>query len=119
MFLIAQRPWPIRGCDALFSANTLHIMAWPRVVDLFEGLRDALAPDATVELYGPFNYAGRYTSDSNAAFDASLKRADPQRGIRDFEAVDALARGAGLALREDVAMPANNRCLVYGRVSLP
>jgi len=66
-----------------------------------------------VVLYGPFNYAGKFTSASNAAFDQSLRQASPQRGTRDFEAVAVLAEAAGLRLIEDVPMPANNRCLVW------
>jgi hypothetical protein len=66
-------------------------------------------------IYGPFNYAGRFTSESNAAFDASLKERGLHQGIRNFEAVDALAVTAGLTLIEDRAMPSNNRCLVWKR----
>ncbi|CAN5658277.1 class I SAM-dependent methyltransferase [soil metagenome] len=103
------------GFDAAFSANTLHIMSWPEVQALFAGLDMALADDATVVVYGPFNRDGAYTSDSNRAFDAMLRARDPASGLRDMEAVDALARAIGLRLCEDVAMPANNRCLVWRR----
>ena len=109
--------WPAGEFDAVFSANTLHIMGWPQVGALFKHLPEVLAPNAVVVVYGPFNYAGSFTSPSNAAFDASLKVGAPQMGIRDFEAVDTLARGAGLELLEDRAMPANNRCLVWQRVN--
>jgi SAM-dependent methyltransferase len=112
---VASGPWPAGPFDAIFSANTVHIMGWPDVEALFRGLPAAMAPDCTLAIYGPFNYAGRFTSDSNAAFDASLKAADPRRGIRDMEAVDALAAAIGLRLVDDVAMPANNRCLVWHR----
>lgn len=107
--------WPAQRFDAVFSANTLHIMSWEEVETLFARLPDVLAADAMVTIYGPFRYNGRHTSDSNAAFDASLKASVPHRGIRDFEAVDALAQGIGLRLVEDRAMPANNRCLVWRR----
>ena len=66
-------------------------------------------------LYGPFNYGGAYTSESNARFDQWLKERDPQSAIRDFEAVDGLGRAAGMNLVEDNAMPANNRLLVWRR----
>ncbi len=112
---VAERSWPVRGFDAVFSANTLHIMGWPEVEAMFAGLPAALEVNATVVLYGPFNYAGKFTSASNAAFDQSLRQAAPQRGIRDFEAVATLAAAAGLRLVEDVPMPANNRCLVWRR----
>lgn len=99
--------------DAIFTANTLHIMHWAEVQRLFELLPGLMAGNALLVVYGPFNYKGHFTSDSNAQFDASLRSTDPLRGIRDFEAVDALARAAGLTLREDRAMPANNRCIVW------
>ena len=92
-------------------------MAWPEVQRLFATLPALLAPGAVLTVYGPFNYRGAFTSPSNATFDASLRADRPQRGIRDFEAVDALARAAGLTLVEDRAMPANNRCLTWRRSS--
>ena len=76
----------------------------------------ALAGLETLCLYGPFNYGGRPTSPSNARFDAMLRSRDPASGLRDFEAIRALAARAGLALGEDNAMPANNRLLVFERV---
>ncbi len=101
--------------DAAFSANTLHIMAWPEVQALFAGLDTALADDAAVVIYGPFNRDGAYTSDSNREFDAMLRARDPASGLRDLEAVDGLARAIGLRLCADVVMPAHNRCLVWRR----
>jgi hypothetical protein len=111
--------WSVEGknqFDAVFSANTLHIMEWAQVEAFFAGVGSLLqARGATLAVYGPFNYDGDYSSDSNRAFDGWLKARDPCSGIRDFEAVDALARGIGLHLLDDVAMPANNRCLVWRR----
>lgn len=101
--------------DAAFSANVLHIVAWPLVEAMFAGLDAVLEDGATVAVYGPFNYGGAYSSDSNREFDAWLQARDPRSGIRDFEAVDALARATGLRLVDDVAMPANNRTLVWRR----
>jgi SAM-dependent methyltransferase len=117
---VARGPWPTQPFDAprfdaAFSANSLHIMGWPEVEALFAGLDAVLAPDATLVVYGPFNYGGDYTSDSNREFDGWLQARDPRSAIRDFEAVDALANAIGLQLRADVAMPANNRCLVWRR----
>lgn len=105
--------WPNGPFDALFSANTLHIMGWEGVVSLFARLPEVLAPGAVVAIYGPFNYGGSYTSDSNAAFDGWLKARDPASGIRDSEAVQRLAGAAGLLPLVDHAMPANNRLLVW------
>lgn len=124
---VAVGPWPAplpalpparkrqRTFDAAFTANSLHIMGWPEVEAFFAGLATALADDATLAVYGPFNYAGTFSSDSNRAFDASLRARDPRMGIRDIEAVDALARAIGLRLVDDVAMPANNRGVVWRR----
>jgi cyclopropane fatty-acyl-phospholipid synthase-like methyltransferase len=108
-------PWPRQRFDAAFSANTLHILAWAEVERLFAGLATVLEVGAKLVIYGPFNYGGRYTSESNARFDQWLKAEDPMRGIRDFEAVEALAADIGLTLLEDRAMPANNRCLIWLR----
>lgn len=107
--------WPAQVYDAVFSANTLHIMSWAQVEQFFAALPAVLSADAKLLIYGPFNYGGEFTSASNAAFDAQLKAQDPQRGIRDFAAVDALARAIGLTLLSDQTMPANNRCLLWQR----
>jgi SAM-dependent methyltransferase len=110
--------WPAAvddGWDAVFTANTLHIMGWPEVERLFAALPSITSPDALLIAYGPFNRGGRSTGPGNAAFDASLRAADPARGVRDAEAVDALARSAGFVALEDRAMPADNRCLVWRR----
>lgn len=109
-------PWPAQPVyDAVFSANTLHIMSWDEVQQLFASLDTVLGGDAKAVIYGPFNYNGRFTSASNAAFEQWLKSVAPHRGIRDFEAVQALAAGIGLRLLEDREMPANNRCLIWQR----
>ena len=113
---VARRElWPLPRFDAVYSANTLHIMGWGEVEQFFAMLGHVLEPAGTLIVYGPFNYGGRYTSESNAAFDAQLRADDSKRGIRDFEAVDALARAQGFTLVADIAMPANNRCLVWKR----
>lgn len=101
--------------DAVFSANTLHIMGWPEVQALFAGLATVLADDAVLAVYGPFNVGGDFSSESNREFDGWLKARDPRSGIRDSEAVDALAEAIGLRLIADHAMPANNRMRVWRR----
>jgi cyclopropane fatty-acyl-phospholipid synthase-like methyltransferase len=107
--------WPRGKFDAIFSANTLHIMSWPNVERMFGGVARVATKDAIVAIYGPFNYAGRFTSESNASFNDWLQARDPQMAIRDFEKVNALADSIGLQLIADVAMPANNRTLVWRR----
>jgi hypothetical protein len=110
---VAERPWDVRKVDGVFTANTLHIMHWPQVEALFAGLPAVAKPGTVLAVYGPFRYGGEYTSGSNASFDALLQARDPGSGIRDFEAVDALARAAGFAHRADHRMPANNQLLVW------
>lgn len=114
---VSQTAWRAGRYDAVFSANTLHIMSWIEVQQCFEGIGDVLEPGGKLAIYGPFNYNGAFTSESNARFDGWLKSRDPHSGVRDFEAVDALAQAQGLVLQQDVAMPANNRTLVWQRVN--
>lgn len=104
---------PAGRFDAVFTANTLHIMAWDEAQRLFALLPGLLQNRGRLTVYGPFNEGGRFTSDSNAAFDAALRAGATHRGIRDFEAVDALAQAAGLSLVENRPMPANNRCVTW------
>jgi SAM-dependent methyltransferase len=116
LLLDVNGPWPQDQFDAVFTANTLHIMSWPEVGKLFAGLDRILRKeDAIIAVYGPFNYGGRFTSPSNEAFESWLKQQSPVSGIRDFEAVNALAAGIGFTLAEDRAMPANNRLLFWTR----
>jgi SAM-dependent methyltransferase len=110
---VLRQPWPAVRGDAVFSANTLHIMSWPAVEALFAGLPRILDPGGVLAIYGPFKYGGQFTTPSNAAFDAMLRERDPDSGLRDFESVNALANAAGLELQADHAMPANNQLLVW------
>jgi cyclopropane fatty-acyl-phospholipid synthase-like methyltransferase len=112
---VRAHPWPVERVDAVFSANTLHIMAWDAVEHFFRGVGEVLATPGVLCVYGPFRYHGGYTSDSNAEFDRFLRRRDPSSGIRDFEALERLAAAAGLALAADHVMPANNQTLVWRR----
>jgi len=108
--------WPERSdlnIDAIFSANSVHIMSWENVIDFFKNAGKLLPNKGLLVLYGPFNYAGQYTSESNARFDNWLKQRDPKSGIRNFEDIDKLAQQAGLMLQNDFSMPANNRILCW------
>ena len=102
--------------DAIFSANTLHIMSWPLVQSFFKLAEKTLTESGVLCIYGPFNYQGNYSSESNANFDLSLKARDEKSGIRDFEAVCQLASKAGFSLKENVAMPANNQILIFHKI---
>jgi cyclopropane fatty-acyl-phospholipid synthase-like methyltransferase len=107
--------WPNAHFDAVFSANSLHIMPWEAVELFFAGVGSVLEAGGILAVYGPFNYRGSYTSDSNRDFDGWLKQRSALSGIRDFEAVDRLANGIGCQLVKDHTMPANNRLLVWRR----
>jgi cyclopropane fatty-acyl-phospholipid synthase-like methyltransferase len=112
---VRMQPWPVDSFDGVFSANALHFMAWSCVEQFFRGVGETLKNEGVLCVYGPFRYAGEYTSDSNARFDQHLKQMDVQKGIKDFEAVDQLAKAQRLKLVQDVAMPANNQILVWRR----
>ena len=110
---VKQAVWPMRTVDAVFTANTLHIMSWAEVRELFRGLGDTLGSGGIFCVYGPFRYDGRYTSESNRDFDQMLQERDPLSGLRDFVAISALAAQYGLGLRVDHDLPANNRLLEF------
>ena len=110
---VSDASWPVSGVDAIFNANTVHIISWPEVERMFASIGRVIAPGGCVCLYGPYNYDGNFTSDSNARFDAWLKLRDPNSGVRDFEAVNRLAASHGLYLLRDIAMPSNNRMLIW------
>jgi SAM-dependent methyltransferase len=110
---VRQAVWPLRAVDAMFTANTLHIMSWLEVMALFHGIGTVLAPGGVLCIYGPFRYQGRYTSDSNRDFDRMLQERDPESGMRDVDAITSLARQYGMELAADHDLPANNRLLVF------
>lgn len=103
------------GYDAVFSANTAHIMSRGQVERMFAGVGRLLRVGGLFALYGPFSRQGRHTSESNAAFDRSLRQRDPRSGVRDLDDLQGFAACAGLVLEEDLAMPVNNRTLIWRR----
>ena len=110
---VNARPWNCDTYDAVFTANSLHIMPASSVEQFFGEVAVHLTPNAKLFVYGPFKYGGEFTTPSNANFDLWLKDRDPQSGVRDFEWVDSLASSVGLKLIEDNSMPANNQLLVW------
>lgn len=110
---VSKSTWPSTAFDAVFSANSFHIMSKRNVEDFFDKVGTVLNTGAIVMIYGPFNYAGKFTSESNASFDNWLKQRDPLSGIKDFEWCNELAEKAGLTLIDDIEMPVNNRILVW------
>jgi cyclopropane fatty-acyl-phospholipid synthase-like methyltransferase len=115
--LDVTQPWPllVSDIDAIFSANTLHIMSKPMVEAFFAGVGSVLLNSGSLAVYGPFNYQGQFTSDSNQQFNLWLQHNNPDSGIRDIEWICQLAQQQGLILQEDIAMPANNRLLHFSK----
>ncbi len=106
-------PWPGRSYETAYSANTAHIMPWDAVIAMFAGVSAHLLANARFCLYGPFNIDNRFTSDSNALFDAHLRAEDSQMGIRDMAAIETLANLHHMQLEQKLVMPANNFILVF------
>jgi cyclopropane fatty-acyl-phospholipid synthase-like methyltransferase len=115
---VKQAVWPLRRVDAVFTANTMHIMAWPEVMAMYRGIGAVLTSGGVMCAYGPFRYHGRHTSSSNEAFDRMLQERDPLSGLRDMEDLTALAAQCGLRLRADHDLPSNNRLLEFVKDSL-
>ena len=110
----ASNPPPVSdSVDAVFSANTAHIMSMDEVESMFDYVSRVLQSGGVFCLYGPFNEDGQFTSDSNEAFDASLRGRKSSMGIRDRLVLDRLAERLGLASFRRYAMPANNQLLVW------
>ncbi|MDH3439542.1 MAG: class I SAM-dependent methyltransferase [Gammaproteobacteria bacterium] len=99
--------------DAVYSANTAHIMSIAAVLRMFELVGRILPADGLFCLYGPFNIDGKFTSESNEQFDRSLRMQDPDMGIRDLTELDQLAARCGLVQVRRYAMPANNMLVVW------
>ncbi|MBD2719848.1 DUF938 domain-containing protein [Synechococcus sp. FACHB-909] len=110
---VTQPRWPAGPFEAVFTANTLHIMPATAVPHLLAGGARVLASDGLLLIYGPFRYGERHTAASNEAFDAHLRQLDPAMGVRDAEAIQREAADQGLHLQADEPMPANNRLLVF------
>ena len=99
--------------DAIYTANTLHIMSQTNVEEFFAGLAQVTATNSYLIVYGPFKYKGEFTSDSNRQFDETLRSRGVGSAIRDFEFVNQLAERQGFSLLNDHSMPANNQCLIW------
>ena len=118
---VSSERWPDTGADAVFSANTAHIMHWDGVCAMVAGVGRQLASSdgGRFCLYGPFNKKGEFTSASNRQFDAWLKKRDPSMGLRDLAEMERVTGEAGLALGRCHRMPANNLLLVFDKVEAP
>jgi SAM-dependent methyltransferase len=109
--------WPVTAADAIICINMIHISPWEAAVGLMRGAASALGKDGVLFLYGPYHRDGRPTSPGNESFDKSLRQQDPSWGIRDLEAVTALAGQHGFAAPAIVEMPANNLSLVFRKAA--
>lgn len=110
---VRRQPWPIAAADAIICINMVHVAPWAATPALFEGARQVLARDDLLFLYGPFRRGGQHTAPSNAQFDSDLRAHDPAWGLRDIEALAAVAKDNGFILADTVAMPANNFSLIF------
>lgn len=117
LFDVSNNASPEQSFDAIFSANTLHIMSASDVSCFFQHVENCLQTDGLLIVYGPFNYKGHYTSESNARFDQWLLSRNKNSSIKAVEWVNELAEKAGLKLMKDYAMPANNRMLYWQKVN--
>ena len=106
------------SADAVFTANTLHIMSWVAVGALFSCVAEVLVPGGILCVYGPFRQGGKFTSESNRDFDRMLKERDPLSGLRDVLDLCGLAALNGMGLIADHDMPANNRLLVFRKAPI-
>jgi SAM-dependent methyltransferase len=115
LLLNVGKPWPIDRADAVVCINMIHISPWQATLDLISGAARVLDPGGVLFLYGPYRRFGTHTAPSNEAFDADLRARNPQWGVRDLEAVEAVAQQQGFALKDVVAMPANNFSVAFGK----
>jgi SAM-dependent methyltransferase len=105
--------WPQGGWDAVYTANTLHIMPWAHTGALLVNAARRLQSEGLLIVYGPFHEGGRHDADSNRRFDETLRQRDPAMGVRDAAEIRRLAASSGLEAEADLAMPANNRILIF------
>jgi len=112
----AGKVWPLERADAVLCCNMIHIAPWEAAIGLIAGAGRLLSSGGTLYLYGPYRRGGRHTAPSNEAFDLDLRRRDAAWGVRDLEAVAALAEARGFGSPEIIDMPANNLSLVFKRL---
>ena len=101
---------------AIVNINMLHISPWESAEGLFHGAEKLLRSQDFLYFYGPFKRAGEHTSTSNHAFDQSLRSRDASWGVRDLEAVIALAQDHRFALQCVEPMPANNFSVLFEKI---
>jgi hypothetical protein len=112
----SQSPWPIASADGIICINMVHISPWDATVGLITGAAATLPPGSPLYLYGPYKREGFATAPSNQAFDRNLRDRNPAWGLRDLEAVAAIAQSAGFSVPTVTEMPANNLSVVFRRM---
>ena len=116
---VRSHPWSASGFDAVFTANTFHIMSWAEIEHFFQGVGAQLEKGGGLLVYGPFAFSGKHISQSNEHFDQYLRQRDPLSGVRDFEDIDKLAIAQNLVFMKQFPMPVNNSCLYWQKRSTP
>jgi hypothetical protein len=113
---VSQSPWPIASAEGIICINMIHISPWDAAVGLIRGAAATLPPGSPLYLYGPYKRKGFATAPSNQAFDRNLRDRNPTWGLRDLEAVAAIAQSAGFSVPAVTEMPANNLSVVFRRI---
>ncbi|VAW52135.1 hypothetical protein MNBD_GAMMA06-2237 [hydrothermal vent metagenome] len=113
---VSESQWPTLVVDTIFTANTLHIMSDEDVENFISGAAQLLDSQGGLLIYGPFNYDGSFTSESNERFDRWLKDRDVKSGIKNFEEIVSLVKKNGMRLVTDYEMPENNRILHFTKI---
>ncbi|CAN1722298.1 DUF938 domain-containing protein [Hyphomicrobium sp. 1Nfss2.1] len=113
----AQDVWPVDRADAVLCINMIHISPWAATIGLMRGAVRVLPPGGLLFLYGPYRRNGAHTADSNEAFDADLRRRNPEWGVRDLEEVAQAAAEAGFGVPQVEEMPANNLSVLFRRTA--
>jgi hypothetical protein len=109
----SQSPWPIASAEGIICINMVHISPWDATVGLIRGAAAILPPGSPFYLYGPYKREGFATAPSNQAFDQNLRDPNPRPGLRNLEAVVAIARSVGFSVPTITEMPANNLSVVF------
>ena len=112
----SRSPWPIASADGIICINMVHISPWDASVGLIRGAAAILPPGSPLYLYGPYKRKGFATAPSNEAFDRNLRDRNPIWGLRDLEAIAAIAQSAGFSIPDIKEMPANNLSIVFRRM---
>jgi hypothetical protein len=109
----SRSPWPIASADGIICINMVHISPWDASVGLIRGAAAILPLGSPLYLYGPYKRKGFATAPSNEAFDRNLRDRNPIWGLRDLEAIAAIAQSAGFSIPDITEMPANNLSIVF------